>query len=111
MKKSKLEQYEDILNSLADKPSTIDTIAYSCNMDCMLLQGRIDFLIKNDLVEKRIYPKKAVYALTRRGITIQKSLTVTKRLEKLKATVQKIERSVQAIPEIPEYNIKNNKLK
>lgn len=58
MKQSKLEIYEDLLAALADKPSTIDAIAYSRNMDCVLLLQRLDFLIANNLIEERNYEKK-----------------------------------------------------
>jgi predicted transcriptional regulator len=58
MRQSKLENYEDILAALADKPSTIDAIAYSDNMDCVLLRQRIDFLIANNLSKKEITRKK-----------------------------------------------------
>ena len=102
MKKSKLELYEDILERLAAKPSTIDAIAFAGNMDCILLRQRINFLIANDLVEEREYETKTLYALTRRGLAIFKTLTLTKRLEKLQTNVKKMDHEVQAIQAPPE---------
>ena len=83
MKKSKLENYEDVLEVLADKPSTIDAVAYLGNMNCLVLRQRLDFLVFNNLVEERNYKNKTLYALTRRGETINRTLRLTKRLEKL----------------------------
>ena len=59
MHKSKLELYEDILVALDNKILTIDALAYSCNMDCLILRNRLDFLLKNDVVEEKTTNKKA----------------------------------------------------
>ncbi len=53
MPKSKLELYEDVLAALVNKPLTVDAIAYTCGMDCIILRQRLDFLMKNGLVEER----------------------------------------------------------
>ena len=84
MRKSKLETYEDIIGCLASKAQTIDGIAFKCGMDCVLLQQRLDFLLKNNIVEIEISrDNKIFYVLTRRGIAISKTLLLTKKLEKL----------------------------
>jgi len=111
MQKSKLELYEDVLRALVDKPSTVDIIAYECNMDCVALRQRLDFLMKNGLVEEEICNKKTVYSLTRRGLAIFKTLTITRRLEKLQTTIRMIDEALQAIPALSEYNEENTKRK
>jgi predicted transcriptional regulator len=109
MRRSKLELYEDILTALADRHLTVDAIAYVCNMDCISLRQRLEFLLKNGLVEERNYKKKTRYALTRRGLAIFKTLTITKRLEKLQTTMKKIDEALQAIPSLSEYHTEKAK--
>ena len=104
MRRSKLELYEDVLNALAEKPLTVDNIAYECNMDCVALRQRLDFLVKNRLVEEKNCKKKTVYALTKRGISTFKTLTNTRRLEKLQTTIKMIDNALQAIPTLSEHN-------
>lgn len=102
MQRSKLELYEDVLTALSDNPMTIDNIAYVCNMDCVALNKRLDFLIKNNLVEERAFNRETFYALTRRGLAIFKTLEITKRLEKLQTSIKIIEKTLRAIPAFPE---------
>jgi predicted transcriptional regulator len=109
MRRSKLELYEDILTALADRHLTVDAIAYVCNMDCISLRQRLEFLLKHGLVEERNYKKKTRYALTRRGLAIFKTLTITKRLEKLQTTMKKIDEALQAIPSLSEYHAEKAK--
>jgi predicted transcriptional regulator len=109
MRRSKLELYEDILNALANKALTVDSIAYACNMDCIALRQRLNFLMKSGLVEEKRYKKKTRYALTRRGLAIFKTLTITRRLEKLQTTVKKIDEALQALPALSEYNEEKTK--
>jgi predicted transcriptional regulator len=101
-RKSKLERYEDILQALAGKPSTVDATAYALNMDCFALRSRLDFLIKNGLVEERSFRNKTCYALTRRGWAIYKTLVITRRLKKLQTSITRIDEALQAIPTISE---------
>jgi predicted transcriptional regulator len=103
MRRSKLELYEDVLHALANKPLIVDSIAYECNMDCVALRQRLDFLVKNGLVEEN-YKKKTLYALTKRGLSIHKTLTITRRLEKLQTTSKMIGDALQALPSLPEQN-------
>ena len=104
MRRSKLELYGDILTALVDKSLTVDSIAYACNMDCFALRQRLDFLIKNNLVEEKNYSKKTRYALTRRGVAIFKTLALTKHLEKLQTNIKRIDEALEAIPSLSEYN-------
>jgi predicted transcriptional regulator len=104
MRKSKLEQYENVLHALVKKQLTVDSIAYECNMDCVALHQRLDFLVKNRLVEEENYKEKKLYALTKRGLAIFKTLTITKRLEKLQTTTKMINDALQALPALSEQN-------
>ena len=103
MRRSKLELYEDVLQALMNKPLTVDAIAYACSTDCVVLRQRLDFLIKNGLVEERTYKKGALYALTGRGQAIFKTLAITKRLEKLQNTIRTIDEALQALPSLSEH--------
>lgn len=100
MRKSKLETYEDILRTLVDKPLTLDILAYQCNMDCVALRKRLNFLIKNGLIEQKNYKEKAVYALMRRGTAIFKTLNITRRLRKLQTTIIVIDHNLRTLPTI-----------
>ncbi len=109
MQKSKLELYEDILTALVDRRLTVDAIAYACDMDCVALRQRLDFLVKHGMVEEKTYKKKTRYALTRRGVAIFKTLTITRRLEKLQTTIKKMDEALKMIPAFSEYNEEQTK--
>jgi len=109
MRRSKLELYEDILNALANKALTVDSIAYACNMDCIALRQRLNLLMKSGLVEEKRCKKKTRYALTRRGLAIFKTLGLAKYLEKLQTNMKKINEALQAIPSLSEYNAEKAK--
>jgi len=111
MRRSKLELYEDVLRALVKKPLTVDSIAYQCNMDCVALRQRLDFLVKNGLVEEENYKKKTLYALTKRGLSILKTLTITRRLKKLQTTIKMIDDALQALPALSEHNEETPKRK
>ncbi|MCX8153555.1 MAG: winged helix-turn-helix domain-containing protein [Candidatus Bathyarchaeota archaeon] len=98
MRKSKLELYEDILAALADRHLTVDGIAYTCNMDCLALRQRLDFLLKCGLVEERHYKNKTRYALSPRGLAIYKTLVLTRRLEKLQTMVEDVNDALRILP-------------
>ncbi len=75
MRRSKLEQYIDILEVLAFKGQLkLTHIMYKSNVNCQVLKAQLDFLLKNGLVEERIVKKQnVVYAITQRGTSILKS--------------------------------------
>jgi predicted transcriptional regulator len=104
MRRSKLELYEDILTALVDRRLTVDAIAYACNMECIALCQRLDFLLKSGMVEERNYRKQTRYALTRRGLAIYKTLTITRRLEKLQTTIKNVDDALKMLPAFSEYN-------
>jgi predicted transcriptional regulator len=109
MQKSKLELYEEILYALVHKRLTVDAIAYACNMDCVALRQRLDFLLQNGLVEEKNFGKRTCYGLTGRGVAIFKTLAITKRLQKLQTTMKKIDEALQAIPSLAEYQAEKSK--
>jgi predicted transcriptional regulator len=109
MRRSKLELYEDILTALVDRRLTVDAIAYACDMDCVALRQRLDFLVKHGMVEEKTYKKKTRYALTRRGVAIFKTLTITRRLEKLQTTIKNVDEALKLIPALSEYNEEKTK--
>jgi predicted transcriptional regulator len=90
MHKSKLELYEEVLSALVDHSLSVDNVAFLCNIDCATAEELIDFLQKNRLVENNHSYTKVLYSLTERGEAVYKTLTKTKRLDKLKESVKTI---------------------
>ena len=83
MRKTKLESYEDILEALTKKSLTTGQIAYEINMDWTILKQRLDFLVKNSLVEEQELGKTTLYAITEGGIAVSKTLNFQKHLRKI----------------------------
>ena len=108
MRRSKLELYEEILNVLAEKSLTVDGIAYQCNMDCVVLDQRLNSLVKNGLVEQDFCKAKKSYSLTKRGFSIHKTLAIAKRLERLQVTVRTIDEALQALPFLSKKSQRKN---
>lgn len=106
MRRSKLESYEVILSALVKKPSTIDRIAYETDMDCAVLKQRLDFLLKNLLVEERDSSRKTLYAITEKGITVLKTLSFQKYFEKVANTIRMVDEALQVLPSISGNNDK-----
>ncbi|MEM3824208.1 MAG: winged helix-turn-helix domain-containing protein [Candidatus Bathyarchaeia archaeon] len=102
MRKSKLETYEEILGALVKNPLTIDSIAYETNMECSVVERRLDFLIKNGLVEERNSGRKTLYAITERGVAVFKTLNFQRYLEKVVSNIRVIDEAVHIIPTISE---------
>jgi predicted transcriptional regulator len=107
MRKSKLETYEAILGVLVKKPSTIDNVAYEASTDCSVVRQRLDFLLKNSLIEERSRHGKTFYALTERGITVFKTLNFQKYLEKIASTIRTMDEALQVLPTIARNKDKN----
>ncbi len=102
MKKSKLEIYEDVLKILANRALTLDAIAFEGNMECRLLHQRMNFLLQNELVEEKADAGRTLYSLTNRGSAILKTLTLTKRLEKLQSTIVNVDKEVAEVKALQE---------
>lgn len=66
--------YVDILKVLAQRgPLKLTHIMYKANVNCNILKGYLDFLIKQGLIEERVVGKsKVVYANTARGTAVIK---------------------------------------
>lgn len=97
MRRSKLESYEAILEVLVNKSFTLDNIGYELNMDCTILRQRLDFLIKNSLVEERGSSKRTMYAITERGITVLKTLDFQKYFGKITNKIKVIDEALDII--------------
>ncbi len=104
MRRSKLESYEYILQVLARKPLNIDSIAYETNMDVAILKQRLEFLIKNGLVEEINQKKKTSYALTERGVAVYRIFNLTTPLEKLVFAARALDEALQTLPALSEFN-------
>jgi predicted transcriptional regulator len=103
MRRSKLELYEDIICALAKHALTIDGIAFECSTNCVLLQERLEFLARNNIVTIEVSrDNRAFYVLTTRGLTISKTLRIAKRLKRLKTTPQESAQQFQTMPAMAE---------
>jgi predicted transcriptional regulator len=48
-------------------------VMYKANVNCSVLKGYLEFLIKQSLVEERVVGRqRVVYAVTQRGLTVLK---------------------------------------
>ena len=72
MRRSKLEMYLDILKVLSGSGQLkLTHIMYETNVNCCVLKGYLNFLMKQSLVEKRnVGRQRAAYSITQRGITV-----------------------------------------
>ena len=93
---------------MTEKPLTIDSIAYECDLDCVLLGQRLAFLVKNGLIQEGTCKNKTVYALTKRGSAISETLAITRRLEKMQTSTNKLD-SLQMLPAF--FEDSNSKVK
>ncbi|NWG10654.1 hypothetical protein HXY33_02720 [Candidatus Bathyarchaeota archaeon] len=108
MRKSKLESYEEILGVIVKKPLTIDSIAYETGMECTVLKQRLDFLMQNSLVEERVSGKKTLYAITERGLSVYRTLSFQKYLEKVATAIRTMDEAIHVIPLIEDSEDKEN---
>jgi predicted transcriptional regulator len=72
LRRSKLETYLDILKVLSGSGQLkLTHIMYETNVNCSVLKEYLDFLMKQNLVEKRnVGKQRAAYSITQRGITV-----------------------------------------
>ncbi|MEM4701071.1 MAG: winged helix-turn-helix domain-containing protein [Candidatus Bathyarchaeia archaeon] len=90
MRRSKLENYETILAALAKRPLTVDSIAYKTNMDCTVLGQYLESLMRNGLVVEKFTSKKKLYAITERGLSVFRTLSFQRYLEKIAKTIKTV---------------------
>ena len=76
MRRSKLEMQVDILKALACHGRLkLTHIMYKANVNCGALKQYLDLLIQHNLVkEHTLHKKRAVYAITERGLTALKNV-------------------------------------
>ena len=73
-----MEMYMDILKVLAQNgPSKLTHVMYKANVNCSVLKEYLGFLIKQNLIEEQLIPKKRNktkirYSITDRGRTVIK---------------------------------------
>lgn len=88
---SKLEMYIDILNVLEQRgPLRVPSIADEIAVSCYIVNGSLEFLIKQGLVEERIDGKSAVYTNTARGRQVTKFFVNLSKALPVKETDDKI---------------------
>lgn len=84
MRRSRLELYVDIICALSQKALTADEIALQCVTNCSTLQQKLDFLVEHDIISLEVSKDDRVfYVLTRRGVSIFKTFSIAKHLERL----------------------------
>jgi predicted transcriptional regulator len=98
MRKSKLESYEAILESLVKEPLNIDVISFETGIECSTLSRNLEFLTANGLVEERAYESNSVHAITERGVAVLKALNFEKYLQKLTNTIKAMDEAYDIIP-------------
>lgn len=95
MRMSKLESYEDILKALVSRNLTTDQMAYQMKADSTILGRRLDFLIKNSLVEEQELDKITLYTITERGMAVLKALNFQKHLNKITNRIKAVHEELQ----------------
>lgn len=108
MRKSKLEYYQEILETLTRRSLTVDNLAYKTSADCTVLQQRLDFLITQGLIKEQILSGRALCVITERGVAVLKALDLQKRLEQVKTTIKSATGNSQIVPPIAEYERSNS---
>ncbi len=100
LRRSKLENYEAVLAALAKRPLTVDSIAYRANMDCTVLGQYLESLMRNGLVVEKFTGKKKVYAITERGLSVFRTLSFQRYLEKIAKTIKSVNKLEAPTPTI-----------
>jgi len=107
MRRSRLDLYVDIICALAQRPLTLDEVAFHCGMSCTALQQRIVFLIEHDIITFEVSDdNRTFYRLTPRGMSIFKTFSIAKHLEKLQGTPQ-MQETLGILSELDQQNVNN----
>lgn len=109
MRWSRLEQYEKIMEALMNHYLTVDSLAFTCNMDCIAVNNRLCFLAKNGLVQEKTCHNKKLFGLTKRGLSIHKTLAITRRMEKLRPLSKVINDALITLPRFDEQSAETRK--
>jgi hypothetical protein len=78
-------------------------------MDCVAVSQRLCFLVKNGIVEEKKCHNKKLFALTKRGLSIHKTLAITKRMEKLRPLSKVINDALMAFPGLDDQALEARK--
>jgi predicted transcriptional regulator len=71
----------DILEVLAFKGQLrLTQLMFKSKVNCCVLKEQLEFLIKNGLVEEKMLRKRAIYAITSRGLQVLKTFREVKEL-------------------------------
>ncbi len=97
MPKSKLELYEEILSALVDNNLSVDNLALLCEMDYATVKKLLDFMEKNRLIQNNHSYTNVLYSLTPKGEAVYKSLIKTKRVNKLKESINTIKETEKTL--------------
>ena len=95
MRRSNLEMYIDILKVLSLRgPLKFTHIMYKANVNCGVLKTRLEFLMKQGLVNERILGEgRVVYSSTQRGVAVLKYL---KELRQVLPTIEEDRKDVSS---------------
>jgi len=107
LRRSKLETYEAILSALAKRPLTVDSIAYRTNMDCTLLKQCLESLLKYGLVLEKTSGEKRLYAITERGLSVFRTLSFQRYLDKIAKSIKTSEFATAPAPVISKSEKEN----
>ena len=82
MRRSKLEMYVDILEVLALRgPLKLTHVMYKANVNCSILKEYLEFLIQQELVEKKAFCKRRVaYGISSKGLIVLKQFKELKQV-------------------------------
>lgn len=71
-KKSKLEQYLDVLKVLRHNgPLTLNQIIKKASLESTIFKNHVDFLIKQGMIEKQVLKSNnVVFSITQRGTNV-----------------------------------------
>jgi len=75
MGRSRLEVYVDVLKGLACGSSKLTHIMYETGVNYTVVKQRLEFLLKQNLVEETIVKKRNIYHITERGIAALEALS------------------------------------
>jgi predicted transcriptional regulator len=101
MRRSKLELYQEILEGLREGPLTVDRLSYETSIDCNGLKQRLNFLIRNGLVQEKVIKKVTAVAISDRGLAVLKALDVQKHLERVKKAMMTVDGTMQPEMTVP----------
>lgn len=99
MSRSRLEKYLSILEALVPQPLEFEDMSYKADIECGTLKQYLGFLLSHNLIEeRRLNKKRAIYAITERGLAVFKTLRAQKYFQKLKNILPVVEEASDVGP-------------